>query len=43
MRVRDTYEPYLNRVKIYMDMLLSQIVDLQFSRGGPIIAIQVKQ
>jgi len=41
MRVRENYEPYLNRVKIYLDNLLPLVADLQFTRGGPIIAAQV--
>lgn len=41
MKVRTTYQPYLERVKIYLDNLLAQIVDLQFSRGGSIVAVQV--
>lgn len=42
MQVRTSYQPYLDRVKIYFDQLLPQVSDLQFARGtGPIIAIQV--
>lgn len=41
MRVRTNYQPFLQRVKIYLDALLTQIVDLQFTRGGSIIAAQV--
>ncbi|XP_037029809.1 beta-galactosidase-1-like protein 2 [Bradysia coprophila] len=42
MNVRTSYQPYLDRVKIYLDNLLAQIVDLQFSRGGSIIAVQLE-
>lgn len=41
MKVRTSYAPYLDRVQIYMNQLLPQILDLQFTRGGPIIAMQV--
>lgn len=41
MRFRTNYEPFLQRVKLYIDALLSQIVDLQFTKGGSIIAAQV--
>lgn len=41
MRVRENYQPYLDRVKIFLDALLPQVVDLQFTRGGSIIAAQV--
>jgi beta-galactosidase len=42
MHVRGSYAPFLNRVQIYYQNLLEQIYDLQFTRGGPIIGIQVK-
>ena len=42
MKVRENYQPYLDRVKIYFDQLLPQVVDLQFTRGGSIIAAQVR-
>ncbi|KAJ6640552.1 Beta-galactosidase-1-like protein 2 [Pseudolycoriella hygida] len=42
MRVRTKYEPFLQRVKTYLDALLSQLVDLQFTRGGSIIAAQIE-
>lgn len=41
MRVRTAYQPYLDRVKVYFDNLLPLVSDLQFSQGGPIIALQV--
>lgn len=43
MHVRTDYAPFLQRVKMYLDALLSQLVDLQFTRGGPIIAAQVNE
>ncbi|XP_035701209.1 beta-galactosidase-1-like protein 2 isoform X2 [Folsomia candida] len=42
MKVRTAYQPYLDRVKVYMDNLLPQVTDLQFTRGGPIIALQLE-
>ncbi|ODM98337.1 Beta-galactosidase-1-like protein 3 [Orchesella cincta] len=42
MKVRENNKPYLDRVKIYLDNLLPQVTDLQFTRGGPIIAIQIE-
>ncbi|XP_037045016.1 beta-galactosidase-1-like protein 2 isoform X2 [Bradysia coprophila] len=42
MRVRTNYGPFLQRVKLYLDALLSQLVDLQFTRGGSIIAAQIE-
>ena len=42
MKVRQNYQPYLDRVKIYFDQLLPLVVDLQFTRGGPIIAAQIE-
>ncbi|OXA43814.1 beta-galactosidase-1-like protein 2 isoform X2 [Folsomia candida] len=42
MRVRTAYQPYLDRVKVYFDNLLPLVSDLQFSQGGPIIALQVE-
>ena len=42
MKVRTAYGPYLDRVEIYFGQLLPKIVNLQFTRGGPIIAVQVR-
>lgn len=42
MKVRENNKPYLDRVKLYMDQLLPHVVDLQFTRGGPIIAVQIE-
>lgn len=42
MKVRTNYLPFLQHVKMYLDALLSQLVDLQFTRGGSIIAAQVR-
>ena len=41
MKVRQNYQPYLDRVEIWYTQLLPQLVDLQFTRGGPIIGFQV--
>lgn len=41
MKVRTNYQPYLDRVKIFFDKLLPLVADLQFTRGGPIIGVQV--
>ncbi|CAL8070939.1 unnamed protein product [Orchesella dallaii] len=42
MKVRTNYQPYLDRVKIFFDALMPQVEDLQFTRGGSIIAIQIE-
>ncbi|ODN01563.1 Beta-galactosidase-1-like protein 2 [Orchesella cincta] len=42
MKVRTNYQPYLDRVKIFFDKLLPHVADLQFTRNGPIIAIQIE-
>ncbi|XP_021953754.1 beta-galactosidase-1-like protein 2 [Folsomia candida] len=42
MRVRENYEPYLDRVKIFLDALLPQVADLEFTRGGAIIGVQIE-
>ncbi|OXA63022.1 Beta-galactosidase-1-like protein 2 [Folsomia candida] len=42
MRVRTAYQPYLDRVKVYLDNLLPLVADLQFTRGGPIIGLQLE-
>ncbi|ODM98203.1 Beta-galactosidase-1-like protein 2 [Orchesella cincta] len=42
MKVRENNKPYLDRVKIYLDNFLPQVADLQFTRGGPIIAVQIE-
>jgi beta-galactosidase len=42
MQVRCAYPPYLAAVDRYFDALLPRLVDLQSTRGGPIIAMQVE-
>ncbi|XP_041373724.1 beta-galactosidase-1-like protein 2 isoform X2 [Gigantopelta aegis] len=42
MRVRTNYHGYQKAAKSYLSQLLSRVVDLQFSNGGPIIAVQVE-
>lgn len=42
MKVRQNYQPYLERVKIYFDQLLPHLHDLQFVHGGPIISMQLE-
>ncbi|MGI6166308.1 MAG: beta-galactosidase [Limnochordia bacterium] len=42
MRVRCKYEPYLKAVDRFFDALLPRLVPLQYSQGGPIIAMQVE-
>ncbi|ODN03705.1 Beta-galactosidase-1-like protein 3 [Orchesella cincta] len=42
MKVRTNYQPYLDRVKIFFDALMAQVDDLLWTRGGPIIAIQIE-
>ena len=42
MRVRCLYPPYIQAVDRFFDQLLPQLVPLQTSQGGPLIAIQVE-
>lgn len=42
MRMRCAYPPYLKACDRFFDALLPQLVPLQASRGGPIIAMQVE-
>ena len=47
MFVRTSYEKYEERVNLFFKEVLSRVKDLQFytshgSKGGPIIAVQVK-
>lgn len=42
MRVRSNYPGYIQPVERYFTRLLREVADLQYSRGGPIIAIQVE-
>ena len=41
MHVRTYYENYRIAAGQYMDAILNEVKDLQFTQGGPIIAIQV--
>lgn len=40
--VRDYNEPYLNASKIYLTKLAEQLSDLQVSKGGNILMVQVE-
>ncbi|HLZ58087.1 MAG TPA: beta-galactosidase family protein [Ktedonosporobacter sp.] len=42
MRLRCYHQPYLQAVDRFFDALLPQLVPLQISQGGPIIAMQVE-
>lgn len=42
MRLRAVYEPYLNHVRAYYEVLLPKILPLQITQGGPVILIQVE-
>ncbi|XP_066945633.1 beta-galactosidase-1-like protein 2 [Macrobrachium rosenbergii] len=42
MRVRINYEGFMNPVRDYFNNLLPRVADLQFTRGGPIIAVQIE-
>ncbi|PVD26138.1 hypothetical protein C0Q70_13806 [Pomacea canaliculata] len=42
MKVRSNYKPYQDAVTRFFANLLPQVVDLQFTQGGPIIAVQVE-
>lgn len=42
MQVRTNTAPFLERVRIYFDQLLPVLQPLQFTRGGPIIAVQIE-
>lgn len=42
MKVRQNYQPFLERTKIFFDQLLPRLHDLQFTKGGPIIAVQIE-
>lgn len=41
MQVRSMYEPYLTRALNFLDNVIPLVTELQFTSGGPIIAIQV--
>lgn len=42
MKVRQFYEPYLDRVEKFYTQLLAQVQDLQFTSGGPIVGLQIE-
>ncbi|GFS10433.1 beta-galactosidase [Elysia marginata] len=42
MKVRTNHRGYIDRVNKYFSALMSQILDLQFAEGGPIIMFQVE-
>ncbi|CAH1790221.1 unnamed protein product [Owenia fusiformis] len=42
MKVRSSYKPYTDAVGAYFGKLLPLVEDLQFSKGGPIVAMQVE-
>ena len=42
MRVRTMYKPYLNAVDEYFGVLLPLLADLQYMKGGPVIALQIE-
>lgn len=42
MRVRSYYEPYLEKVDNYYDVMLGKLKPLLYTNGGPIIAMQIE-
>ncbi|XP_068216121.1 beta-galactosidase-1-like protein 2 [Palaemon carinicauda] len=42
MEVRTSYEGFKTPLEVYFNNLLPRLVDLQFTRGGPIIAVQIE-
>lgn len=42
MKVRSNYEGYKAAVERYFNTLIPMIADLQYSKGGPIIAVQIE-
>lgn len=42
MRLRVSYEPFIQHVREYYDVLLKKLVPLQIDHGGPIIMMQVE-
>ncbi|XP_066945630.1 beta-galactosidase-1-like protein 2 [Macrobrachium rosenbergii] len=42
MRMRINYEGFINPVRDYFNNLLPRVADLQFTRGGPIIGVQIE-
>jgi len=42
MRLRCAYQPYLDAIASYYDVLIPRLAALQCDRGGPIIAMQIE-
>ncbi|CAL1528316.1 unnamed protein product, partial [Lymnaea stagnalis] len=42
MKVRSNYLGYQEAVKRYFDWLIPQVADLQYTHGGPVVAVQVE-
>ncbi|XP_013386988.1 beta-galactosidase-1-like protein 2 [Lingula anatina] len=42
MRVRSTYQPFMDAVDSYFSQLIPLVADLQYTKGGPIIAVQIE-
>jgi beta-galactosidase len=42
MRLRCTYQPFLDEVAHWFDELIPRLAGMQASRGGPIVAVQVE-
>ncbi|MFD0616210.1 beta-galactosidase family protein [Paenibacillus sp. GCM10027629] len=42
MRLRCSYQPFLNKIDAYYDVLLPKLVPLLNSNGGPIMAMQIE-
>jgi len=42
MRLRCSYQPYLDKVNAYYDVLIPKLVPLLSTNGGPIIAMQIE-
>ncbi|XP_055349400.1 beta-galactosidase-1-like protein 2 isoform X2 [Paramacrobiotus metropolitanus] len=42
MRVRTTYQPYIDAVDRFFGRILPMVADLQFTKTGPIIMVQVE-
>lgn len=42
MKLRSHYQPYLEKIEAYYDVLLERLKPLQSTHGGPVIAMQVE-
>ncbi|ELT97928.1 hypothetical protein CAPTEDRAFT_112460 [Capitella teleta] len=42
MDVRSTYRPFMDAARSYMRSLISELEDMQYQYGGPIIAMQIE-